>query len=78
MRDVVMTQFQSIGRNNQPNIFLFDIQSDQKDAVAGLVGSLGFPVVQKAPIVTMRLSEIKGSKSNEFRLTRNGRSPNGS
>ena len=65
-RDVVMTQFRSIGRNNQPNIFLFDIQSDQKDAVAALVGSLGFPVVQKAPIVTMRLSEIKGRKSSDI------------
>jgi putative ABC transport system permease protein len=61
-----MTQFRSIGRNNQPNIFLFDIQSDQKDAVAALVGSLGFPVVQKAPIVTMRLSEIKGRKSSDI------------
>ena len=65
-RDVVMTQFQSIGRNNQPNIFLFDIQSDQKDAVAALVGSLGFPVVQQAPIVTMRLAEIKGRKSSDI------------
>ena len=65
-RDVVMTQFRSIGRNNQPNIFLFDIQSDQKDAVAALVSSLGFPVVQKAPIVTMRLSEIKGRKSSDI------------
>jgi putative ABC transport system permease protein len=65
-RDVLLTQFRSIGAHDQPNIFLFDIQPDQTDAVAGLVRQLGFPVLQQAPIVTMRLLEVKGRKASEM------------
>jgi putative ABC transport system permease protein len=42
------------------NAVLFDIQADQKEAVAGLIRSLGCPVLDELPIVTMRLSSIKG------------------
>jgi putative ABC transport system permease protein len=45
---------------SQANAVLFDIQPDQKKAVAGLVRSLGRPVLDEAPIVTMRISSIKG------------------
>jgi putative ABC transport system permease protein len=45
---------------SRANAVLFDIQPDQKEAVAGLVRSLGRPVLDEAPIVTMRLSSIKG------------------
>jgi putative ABC transport system permease protein len=65
-RDVLLTQFRSIDANNQPNIFLFDIQPDQTRAVADLVRSLGLPVIQQAPIVTMRLIEVKGRKAAEL------------
>ena len=65
-RDVLLTQFRSIDANNQPNIFLFDIQPDQTRAVADLVRSLRLPVIQEAPIVTMRLVEVKGRKASEI------------
>jgi len=65
-RDVLLTQFRSIDANNQPNIFLFDIQPDQTQAVATLVRGLGLPVIQEAPIVTMRLIEVKGRKAAEI------------
>ncbi len=45
---------------SQANAVLFDIQPDQKEAVARLVRSLGRPVLDQAPMVTMRLSSIKG------------------
>ncbi|MDQ6861577.1 MAG: FtsX-like permease family protein, partial [Verrucomicrobiota bacterium] len=59
-REVLLAQFRSIDLNNQPNIFLFDIQPDQTKDVADLVRANGLPVMQEAPIVTMRLAEIKG------------------
>ena len=62
-RNVLLAQFRSVGANNQPNIFLFDIQPDQTNAVAALIRSLGLPVIQQAPIVTMRLVEINGRKT---------------
>lgn len=66
-RGVLLSQFRSIDAHDQPNIFLFDIQPDQTAAVRDLVTSLGFPVIQEAPIVTMRIAEIKGRKTTEIR-----------
>ncbi len=65
-REVLLTQFRSIGTNNQPNIFLFDIQPDQAAEVAETVRSFGMPVIQEAAIVTMRLAEIKGRKTSDI------------
>jgi putative ABC transport system permease protein len=65
-RDVLLTQFRSIDANNQPNIFLFDIQPGQTKAVADLVRQEHLPVIQQAPIVTMRLAEVKGRKSSDI------------
>ncbi|MDP9003302.1 MAG: ABC transporter permease [Verrucomicrobiota bacterium] len=65
-REVLLAQFQSVGAKAQANIFLFDIQPDQKTGVADIVRSAGMPVIQEAPIVTMRLSEIKGRKTTDI------------
>jgi putative ABC transport system permease protein len=65
-RDVLLGQFRSIGASNQPNIFLFDIQPDQTRAVAALVRQENLPVIQEAPIVTMRLLEVKDRKSSDI------------
>ena len=62
-REVLLAQFQSVGTKTQANIFLFDIQPDQKTDVAEIVRSAGMPIIQEAPIVTMRLAEIKGRKT---------------
>lgn len=74
-RDVLLTQFRSLDRGDRPNIFLFDIQPDQKEAVAVLVRSLGFPIIQEAPIVTMRLAEIKGRKTTDIRVDAKNKIP---
>ncbi len=65
-REVLLAQFQSVGAKNQANIFLFDIQPDQKTGVADIVRAAGMPVIQEAPIVTMRLAEIKGRKTADL------------
>lgn len=65
-REVLLAQFRSIDRQDQPNIFLFDIQPDQAAAVAHAVRSFGLPVIQEAPIVTMRLAEIKGRATDDI------------
>lgn len=65
-REVLLTQFRGIGGNSQANIFLFDIQADQRAEVISLVQSLGLPVIQEAPIVSMRLVEIKGRKVSDI------------
>ena len=67
-RQVLLSQFTSIGTNNQPNIFFFDIQPDQRAGVAEVVRASGMPVIQEAPIVTMRLTEVKGRRTTEILL----------
>jgi putative ABC transport system permease protein len=65
-REVLLAQFKSVGAKDQPNIFLFDIQSDQTAGVAEMVRSFDLPVIQEAPIVTMRLTEIKGRLTSDI------------
>jgi len=45
---------------NQPNIVLFDIQSNQEAGVAALVASYGLGVGQRVPVVNMRLENVNG------------------
>lgn len=52
---------------NQSNLILFDIQTDQREAVINLVHSFSLPVPQEAPLVTMRLASVKGRSVEELR-----------
>jgi putative ABC transport system permease protein len=47
-------------RKSQGNAVLFDIQPDQKEGVVAALKQLGLPVLQEAPIVTMRIQSVKG------------------
>lgn len=51
---------------DRPNAILFDIQPDQRDAVAELVRSQGLPLLDQAPIVTMRLRRIRDRAVEEL------------
>lgn len=53
-------------KGNLPNMVLFDIQTNQKEEVATLTRSFGFPVMQQVPIVTMRLDSLKGRSREEL------------
>ncbi|MDP9100232.1 MAG: ABC transporter permease [Verrucomicrobiota bacterium] len=74
-REVLLAQFTSVGAKNQPNIFFFDIQPDQKAGVAETVRASGMPVIQEAPIVTMRLAEVKGRKTADILLDPQRKTP---
>lgn len=52
---------------NQPNMVLFDIQSNQKQAIADLTRSMNLPVLQQVPIVNMRMIEIKGRNAASYK-----------
>jgi putative ABC transport system permease protein len=74
-REVLLSQFTAIGTNNQPNIFFFDIQPDQREGVAEVVRAAGLPVIQEAPIITMRLAEVKGRRTAEILLDPQRKTP---
>jgi putative ABC transport system permease protein len=43
-----------------PNLYLIDVQPDQVDGVRGIVGKQGMPVLESAPMVTMRIESVRG------------------
>ena len=51
----------------EPNLVLFDVQADQRRAVADLIKSEGVALHGDVPIVTMRLSAVKGRPVDELR-----------
>jgi len=51
----------------QPNLVLFDIQNDQREKIRESVRSLTLPVLHDIPLVTMRLSSVKGRDVADLR-----------
>ena len=56
----LLGQVEFTGQENQSNTILFDIQAAQKDGVVKLMEDNKLPVNQVVPIITCRLSEVKG------------------
>jgi len=62
IQNLLLRQVEFSGSGNQPNMVLFDIQTDQKDSVAAMVAAHGMPVMQQVPIVAVRVEEIDGKR----------------
>ncbi len=65
-KDILLHQFDS--RENSataPNLIFFDIQPDQKTAVADSARTHGLRVLAAVPMVTMRLSSLRGETVDE-------------
>ncbi|RYD72144.1 MAG: FtsX-like permease family protein, partial [Verrucomicrobiaceae bacterium] len=45
---------------SSPNIYLVDVQPDQLEGVGSQVRALGLPVLESAPMVTMRIQSVRG------------------
>jgi putative ABC transport system permease protein len=66
----LLSQISLSGGSNRPNMILFDIQSDERAAVAQLLQAQGAAGLQQVPIVTMRLTQVKGQKVEGLLLDR--------
>ncbi|MBL7816302.1 MAG: ABC transporter permease [Saprospiraceae bacterium] len=66
IQQLLIKQISFAGSGNQPNMILFDIQPQQRDSVAQLVELAKMPVIQKVPIVTIRLEELNGLSRAQF------------
>jgi putative ABC transport system permease protein len=67
VQDILISRVTRSASKNQPNMVLFDIQSNQKQAVSDLTKSLNLPVLQEVPIVNMRMTEIKGRNAASYK-----------
>jgi putative ABC transport system permease protein len=65
----LLNQVEFKGNENQSNTILFDIQSHQRDSVVKLIEKYELPVNQVVPIITCRLSEVKGKPVEQFKRT---------
>ncbi|MFM7818663.1 MAG: ABC transporter permease [Verrucomicrobiota bacterium] len=65
-RNVLLEQLFPDRGSSQPNTVLFDIPQDQRDGVARLLAEEGLPLIEEAPIVTMRLQSLKGVPVGEL------------
>jgi putative ABC transport system permease protein len=63
----LLRQVTHINETNQPNLVLFDIQSDQREVVTALIRASQLPVLQDIPLVTMRLAGVNGKSVAELR-----------
>jgi putative ABC transport system permease protein len=60
VQQTLLTQLVSSAGTNQANTVFFDIQPDQREGLLQLVRSFNLPILDEAPIVTMRLTSING------------------
>lgn len=67
VQNVLLDRVTLSASGNQPNMVLFDIQTNQKNEVAELTRSQGLPVLQEVPIVTMRVDEVNGYTAAEVK-----------
>ncbi len=60
IQNSLLHQVEFKGNTNDSNTILFDIQPNQKDGVVKLIQDHHLPVNQVVPIITCRISELKG------------------
>lgn len=64
LQQLLLSQVSFSSRGDQPNMVLFDIQTEQKDEIRQLTLNHQLPVIQEVPIVTIQLTEINGVNKN--------------
>ncbi|MEN3940263.1 FtsX-like permease family protein [Prosthecobacter sp. SYSU 5D2] len=58
--DLLQQRLHIANTDDSPNLYLIDVQPDQVEGVTSLVKSHELPVLETAPMVTMRVMELKG------------------
>lgn len=65
-RDIILQRIQFTVGEDQPNLVLYDIQQWQNEGVNARIQEAGYKPEQNVPIVTMRLSGLKGTAVREM------------
>jgi putative ABC transport system permease protein len=60
LQDQLISQVKMADRAEQPNMLLFDIQDHQIDSIAVLLKRQSLPILQRVPIVTMKMEKVNG------------------
>ncbi|HTQ31271.1 MAG TPA: FtsX-like permease family protein [Opitutaceae bacterium] len=74
-RATLLGQLHSADEGGRPNLLFFDIQDDQIEPLEKLLAAQGTPPCSSAPIVTMRLTAVKGRPVEELLHDRSAHIP---
>lgn len=66
VQETLLQQIKLSSTGEQPNLVLYDIQTDQKEGVAEIMRAQHLAVQQQVPVVTMRLEELNGKNVREL------------
>lgn len=75
-QDLLLDKVKLSSSENQPNMVLFDIQSNQVDEVLEMTKADSLPVIQEVPIITMKLHNLNGKSVASIREDTTIRIPN--
>lgn len=75
MQNILMQWLDPVRMSNKPNLFLVDIPPEEKRSVENLISDNGVKLLGNAPIVQMRLTEIKGRRVSELIKPAEGERP---
>jgi len=66
IQGLILSNVDSMDAGNQPNTVVYGINSDQVAEIGEITESYEMPVIQKVPIVTMRLAGWQGQSKSEW------------
>ncbi len=72
----MLSQVEFAGQENQSNTILFDIQPHQREGIISLMNEKKLKVNQVVPIVTCRISDVKGKSVDEWQRDTTDNIPN--
>jgi putative ABC transport system permease protein len=67
VQSMLLKQIDEKSGRGEPNLVLFDVQSDQRAGIAALFTSFNNRLYEEVPIVTTRLAAIRGKRVEEIR-----------
>lgn len=68
IQGLILKNVDSMDAGNQPNIVLYGIEKKQEESLKKMTEDFDMPVIQQAPIVTMRLAGWKGKTKEEWMI----------
>jgi putative ABC transport system permease protein len=75
VQNILVDQVVRRSGEGDPNLVLFDVQNDQRQGIAKLLQSSNIPLRVEVPIVTMRLTAVKGRRVEALRRDASERIP---
>ena len=67
VQNLLLNKVEMSSSENQPNMVLFDIQSSQEDSLVQLTQQYELPVLQRVPVVTMRLEALRSRTTAQIK-----------